>query len=211
MAKTHETEATVALPLIGRRWRGVAATVLVGAVLALVLAGPGRLIAATNQATDPGGGSVSLAPSGSLTVNAVTLALIKQARDLAGTVLTAGFPVVPGQQIYFVLYVDNVTSVIAQDIRVTDLIDQAAFTYTPNSLESTVVPSGSSNAVIWAGSWTALSDGVGGPDDLASVTDSGAPPGLDRVTVGAVSAQANQTLDIPAGMLRAIRFRVTVN
>ena len=167
--------------------------------------------AATNQATNLAGGSVSLTPSGALTVNAVNLALVKQARDLAGAVLPGGSNVTVGQQIYFVLYVDNVTAISANDIRMTDLLNGTQFTYVAGSLETTVVPTGSGNAAIWTGPWTTLSDAVGGPDDLASVTDSGGPPGLDRVTVGVVSTQANQTVDIPAGMLRAIRFLVTVN
>lgn len=90
MAKTDETEATVVPRLIGRRWRGAAATVLGGAVLALVLAGPGRLIAATNQAIDPGGGSVSLAPSGLLTVNAVNAAVTAAVAEIGPTAVAIG-------------------------------------------------------------------------------------------------------------------------
>jgi len=52
---------------------------------------------------------------------------------------------------------------------------------------------------------------VGGPDDSASITDSGGPAGADRLTVGAVAVQANQLLNISGNTLRAVRFRVTVN
>ncbi len=190
---------------------GSAARVLIGALSLLALGWPVTSYAATNQAVDPGGGGVTLNASGSLTVNSVQLALVKQARDLSGTVLPNGSNVMSGQTIYFVLYVDNVTGVTANDIRISDLLNESEFTYVLNSLETTVVPTGSNAAAIWAGTWTALTDVLGGPDDIASVADSGGPPGPDRITVGGVSGQANQTLNLPAGSLRAIRFRVRVN
>jgi len=70
--------------------------------------------------------------------------------------------------------------------------------------------SGSNDAAIWAGAWNPLTDTVSGAD-IASITDSVAPVGPDRVTVGAVAGQLNQTFNISSGRLRAIRFRVTVN
>ena len=51
---------------------------------------------------------------------AVDLALVKQARDLSGTVLPDGAPVSPGQELYFVLYVDNPADVAAADLRITE-------------------------------------------------------------------------------------------
>jgi hypothetical protein len=184
---------------------------LVGLLIIGLLGGSITVEAATNQAVDPGGGGVSLNPSGLVTVNSVNLALVKQARDLAGTVLPGGSNVSPSQQIYFVLYVDNSTITSAIDIRIADLLNESQFTYVPNSIETTVVPTGSNDAAIWGGVWTALTDGILGPDDLASITDTGGPAGLDRVTIGAVAGQANRTLNVPGGSLRAIRFRVTVN
>lgn len=180
-------------------------------ILALVLGWPFAVLAATNEATYPGGGGVALVPSGLLTVNSVQLALVKQARDLSGAVLASGANVTPGQTIYFVLYVDNTTAYPANDIQITDQLDESAFTYLINSIETAAVPSGSNDAAIWAGTWSSLSDLRGAPDDLASITDSGGPAGLDRLTVGAVAVQANQTLNVSGNTLRAIRFRVTVN
>jgi len=177
----------------------------------LALGWPIASFAATNQAVDPGGGGVTLNASGLLTVNGVPLVLVKQARDLSGSVLPGGSNVMPGQTIYFALYVDNVTGVTASDIRISDLLNESEFTYVPNTLETTVVPTGSNDAAIWAATWTALTDALGGPDDIASVADSGGPAGPDRITVGGVSGQANQTLNLPGGSLRAIRFRVRVN
>jgi len=183
-----------------------------GAMIVVLLIGcPLAAFSATNTVIDPGGGSVSLVPSGPVTVNSVQLALVKQARDLAGAVLATGATVTPGQTISFVLYVDNTTAYPANDIQITDQLDESAFTYLINSMETAVVPAGSNDAAIWAGAWSSLSDLRGAPDDLASITDSGGPAGLDRLTVGAVAVQANQTLNVSGNTLRAIRFRVTVN
>lgn len=183
-----------------------------GAMIVVLLLGcPLAAFSATNTVIDPGGGSVSLVPSGPVTVNSVQLALVKQARDLSGAVLATGANVTPGQTIYFVLYVDNITAYPANDIQITDQLDESAFAYLINSMETAVVPAGSNDAAIWAGAWSSLSDLRGAPDDLASITDSGGPAGLDRLTVGAVAVQANQTLNVSGNTLRAIRFRVTVN
>ncbi len=194
-----------------KRWSDSTAKVLVGALSILALGWSVPSFAATNQAVDPGGGGVTLNASGLLTVNGVPLALVKQARDLSGSVLPGGSNVMAGQTIYFALYVDNVTGVTASDIRISDLLNESEFTYVPGTLETTVVPTGSNDAAIWAGTWTALTDALGGPDDIASVADSGGPAGPDRITVGGVSGQANQTLNLPGGSLRAVRFRVRVN
>ncbi len=166
---------------------------------------------ATNVAVNQAGGGVSLVPSGPVTVNSVQLALNKQARDLAGVVLPGGSNVSSGQNIYFVLYIDNTTGTPANDIRISDFLNETEFTYIPNSIETTLVPSGSNDAAIWASVWTPLTDVVGAPDDSASITDSGGPAGLDQITVGAETGQVNQVLNIPGNVLQAIRFRVTVN
>jgi uncharacterized repeat protein (TIGR01451 family) len=180
-------------------------------IVVLLLGCPLAAFSATNTVIDPGGGTVSLVPSGPVTVNSVQLALVKQARDLSGAVLATGANVTPGQTIYFVLYVDNTTAYPANDIQITDQLDESAFTYLINSMETAVVPAGSNDAAIWAGAWSSLSDLRGAPDDLASITDSGGPAGLDRLTIGAVAVQANQTLNVSGNTLRAVRFRVTVN
>lgn len=141
----------------------------------------------------------------------VNLALVKQARDLAGSVLPDMAPVVSGQQIYFLLYVDNPTVALAPDLRVTDALDESRFTLVPGTLERVLVPAGSSDAAIWAGSWTSLTDAVGAPDDEGSAVNTGGPPGLDRITFGADPTQTNARVDVPAGMLWAVRFQVRVN
>ena len=188
------------------------------ALLALALAlGPPQLKAATNAAlggigginngTLVGGDGTGTARINLFTVN---LALIKQARDLSGTVLSSGSNVSPGQEIYFVLYVDN-TADVAAPIQISDVLNESEFTYVDNSLEFTTVPSGSNDAAIWAGTWSSLTDALGGPDDTASAVDTGGGAEKDQITAGDVSGQANQVLTVPAGQIRAIRFRVTVD
>lgn len=149
--------------------------------------------------------------TGRVTINTVDLALIKQARDLSGGVLPDGAAVSSGQELYFVLYVDNPTAVAAVDIRIIDSLNEAEFTYIPDSLQTTTVASGSGSAAIWAGPWTVCSDSLGPPDDVASITDSSAPAGLDRITAGRAAGQINQVVNIPDHSLWAIRFRVRVN
>lgn len=144
------------------------------------------------------------------TVNSVKLALIKQARDLQGIVLPNGSDVTPGQEIYFVLLVDNPTSHSALDLRIDDLLDTGQFSYVPASLAYTIVPTSSDDASVWSGEWRPLTDEVGAPDDLASFVAAGGPPGRDRVTVGAALGQANMAADIPAGSMIAVRFLVRV-
>lgn len=187
------------------------ARAIISPLFILAVICPGSGLAATNTAVDAGGGGIALLPSGPITVTSVQPQLVKQARDLTGTVLPDGSNVSSGQTIYFVIYIDNTTSVSASDFRITDLINEVEFTYITGSLEITTVATGASDAAIWSGVWTPLSDNLGAPDDEASATDSGGPAGLDTVTLGAVPGQANQILSIPASSLRAIRFRVTVN
>lgn len=187
-------------------------------VLCWFLVGPAVAHAAVNSAT----GGIDGINNGTLTggdgtgtarieLISVQLALIKEARDLPGTVLAANANVVPGQEIYFVLYVDNITDFLAPQFTIEDALNETQFTYVPNSLETTTVASGSNAAARWAGSWTPLTDAVGGPDDEASILDTGGPPGLDHLAIGDVTGQVNQPLQIPAQTQWAIRFRVTVN
>jgi uncharacterized repeat protein (TIGR01451 family) len=144
-------------------------------------------------------------------INSVQLALVKEARDLAGTVLAANADVNPGQEIYFVIYVDNITDFAAYHLTIQDAIDESQFTYIADSLETTSVASGADAATRWVGPWTPRTDALGGPDDEASILDTGGPPDADLLTVGDVTGQANLFLQIPAQTQWAIRFRVRVN
>jgi hypothetical protein len=145
------------------------------------------------------------------TVDSVDLALVKQARDLNGVVLPPGAGVRPGQQIYFVLYVDNPTVYPSDDLRISDVLNEAQFTYVPGTLETTQVTDGSPDATIWAGTWTPLTDSIGIPDDTASFIDTVAPTGPNLLSIGAVPGQSNMVVTLPGSTLVAFRFLVTVN
>ena len=187
-------------------------------VLLLMTAWVPSAFPATNAATGGVGGinnGTLLGGDGTgtaqITLNVSGLALVKQARDLTGTVLPDNSNVVSNQELYFVLFVDNPSPIAAGDLQITDQLNELEFTYIPGTVEMTVVPTGSSDAAIWAGSWTSVSDTLGGPDDGASILDTGGPADRDRLTVGSVPGQANQALDVPGSSIRAVRFRVRVN
>jgi len=201
------------------RWRNSIRRKLIGlcTVLLSALFASASIYAATNSATGGFGGinnGTLVGGDGTgrarIEINSVQLALVKEARDLAGTVLAANADVNPGQEIYFVLYVDNITDFTAYRLSIQDAIDETQFTYVADSLESTSVASGADAATRWAGAWTPLTDALGGPDDEASILDTGGPAGPDLLTVGDVPGQANLLLQIPARTQWAIRFRVRV-
>ena len=165
-------------------------------------------IGGINNGTLRGGDGTGTAQ---ITLYVSGLSLVKQARDLSGNVLPDGSNVVSGQEIWFVLFVDNSSPIAAGDLQVTDQLNELEFTYIPDSIGMTVVPTGSTDAAIWAGSWSSLSDTLGGPNDGGSILDTGGPPDFDRLTIGTVPGQVNQPLDVPGSSVRAVRFRVTVN
>ncbi len=175
-----------------------------GAVSNTVLGGIGGL----NNGTLQGGDGTGAA---TVTFEVTGLALVKQVRDAAGAVLPDGADVAAGQVVTFVLLVDNPLLYAAEDLQITDLLDQAQFTYVPGSMAEASAPSGSSAAELWAAPWQPLSDVLGVPDDTASMLDTGGPAGPDRLTVGAVPGQINRTVQIPARTIRAVRFQARVN
>jgi hypothetical protein len=104
----------------------------------------------------------------------------------------------------------------ATDVQINDDLDETAFQYIPGSLyrTSAATPPADSatdldifNAAA-SGTGTGLSDAVDG--DTASAQDTGAPAGEDKITVGAVSGQANGSLTIDAHTTFALRFMVKV-
>jgi len=187
-------------------------------ILASTLLASASLYAATNSATGGMGGlnnGTLVGGDGTgrarIEINSVQLALVKEARDLAGTVLAANADVNPGQEIYFVLYIDNTTDFAAYRLTIQDALDETQFTYVADSLETTSVASGADATTRWAGLWTPLTDALGGPDDEASILDSAGPADADLLTVGDAPGQANLLLQIPARTQWAIRFRVRVD
>ena len=199
--------------------------------LAMLVLGPVGVYAAVNQATDPGGGGVSLTNSGNVTVTSSTLQLMKQVWDSAGSNCLASIPadatcnssatsitVPAGTALKFLIYVKNTSDISLSDVRFQDLLDDSAtgFTYTASSIkrtpnDGTAPADTATNATILAAATTAQTDAVGAPDDFASITDSNANAKLDKLTMGAATGQANQSVSFLAHKTFAILFTVTKN
>ncbi len=182
--------------------------------------------AATNQATYPGGGGVTLTDSNTVTVTAAALAIVKEMRDLSGNDLGASTTLASGTKFYFVLYVDNNTSLDLSNVRFIDDVDTTGTGFTVDTasfeiLNSVAAPGIEMDAAAdaaWAGNaawlaltWAALDPAVGADQLDWNVT------AANRVTVG--SAGGNTQLDIvkSTGNITteprraAVRFQVTVN
>ena len=189
----------------------------------------GSAWAATNQATDPGGGGVSLSSSGTITINAAALSIGKEARDLDGNDLGATATVPSGVQFYFVLYVDNTSSVDITDVRFVDAIDTGAFTVDNTSFQilNTVASPGiemtAGNDTAWAtagtggGTWNGLTWNALTAAVDADQLDWNVSTG-NQVTVGVGGGNASLDIvkstqaDKAADPRRvAIRFKVTMN
>ena len=187
-------------------------------LLAFVLLAASPAVAVTNRAVGGIGGldnGTLLGGDGTgsaqVTLNVVDLALVKQARDLDGVVLSGGADVDAGQELCFVLYVANPSPVIDSDIEITDLLDTEAFTYLWNSLEQTIVPHDASDEDLWAAEWTPLTDLVSATGDIASVRSPGGDSQNLQITIGTTNEVANRPATVPAGSILAVRFRVRVN
>ena len=210
---------------------GVVRKAILATALMLLVSGLVAVYAAVNQATDPGGGGVSLTNSGNVTVNSSTLQLMKQVWDSAGSNCLASIPadatcnssatsitVPAGTTLKFLVYVKNTSDVSLSDVRFQDLLDDSAtgFTYTASSIkrtpnDGTAPADTATNATILAAATTAQTDAVGAPDDFASITDSNANAKLDKLTMGAATGQANQSVSFLAHKTFAILFTVTKN
>jgi hypothetical protein len=145
-----------------------------------------------------------------ITINTTQLALVKQARNLAGNVIPDGSNVASNSTIYFVLYVDNTTDAEAFDVQMRDQLNESWFLYQSGTLETTEVPSGSNDAAIWSGLWSPLFDPQDA-DACSAINTSGVTnPEPDLITCGSDTTQPNPRMPVPAGTLKAIRFQVEV-
>jgi hypothetical protein len=212
------------MKMIGRS-QGIA----LGAALIVSLWGS-MVMAAVNQATDPGGGGVTLTASGNVTVNSSALQLVKQVWTTAGACLasmpadaacngSATLIVVPSNtQLKFVIFVKNSTGLALTDVRFQDLLDITAvtgFTYVAGTLRHDVnnaaVPDTATSAQIYAAvdAGTADTDAVDtGGTNYSSVTSAG---NTATITVGAVTGQVNQTVTINANRVFALEFQARKN
>lgn len=145
-----------------------------------------------------------------ITLHSTRLALVKTARDADGELLPDGTTVVPGQEIYFVLHVDNPTLYPAENITLSDQLIREQFSYIPGSMEFALVPTDSSDETLWTGTWTNLTDAVGLPDDIAAFIEGGETEETSLLTIGAVPGQTNKIVTLPSQTRLAIRFRVRV-
>jgi len=181
--------------------------------------------AATNQATDPGGGSVSLTGSGNVTVGTTPLQLSKQVW-LGGTCYasqpaqaacnsSATSVTVPvNTTVRFVIYVQNGTDVALTDVRFQDILDDSAtgFTYQAGTIRSDASQNAAATAAniytaVIAG--TVQTDAVDtGGSNYVSIIDANVEGGgkLENLTVGAVAGQVNETLSVNANTTFAIVF-----
>ncbi len=167
--------------------------------------------AATNEAVNAAGGSVTLTNSGAVTVNATNLVLEKQvwvggtcyasSSSHADCTSDATVTVPANSSIKFLIYVQNASEIALTDVRFQDVLDTSGtgFTYTAESIRSdssqnsSAAPLAIYNAAIGGGA-TAESDATGA--GLASITGSTIQVGLTDSSV----------LSIPATTTFAIVF-----
>jgi len=192
--------------------------------LVCMLSAPGTTVmAATNTATDPGGGGVALTASGSVTVNSATLQLVKQVWTAAGACLasspadatctaSAVSATVPaGTAVKFIIFVRNTTDVALSDVRIQDVIDITAtgFTYGAGTMKhATATLDTAPIATIYADAngGTVETDAaeVGGTN-YASYNNGLA----NTITIGAVVGQVNAALNVAAHTTFSLLFQAT--
>lgn len=186
----------------------------------LILAGPARAainIGTANLGADPTSPDNDfITDSSPLTITSTQLTVLKRAfvDDNSGTEITSGSSVVKGTIVKYMIYIDNTTSAQATDVRFVDLMDEVALTYQANSLRwnNNVTASAAPVATIFtdtnAGTSVALTDAISGAD-VGSADTTQTPN--DRITIGAVTAQANAVLNIPAGRIVSFMYRAKIN
>ena len=189
----------------------------------IISAWSSAVMAATNTATDPGGGGVALTASGAVTVNSTALQLVKQVWTTAGACLasspadatcngsatTVTVPV--NTQLKFVIFVKNATNLALSDVRFQDTLDitPTGFTYVAGTLkydgnQLDTATLAQIYAAVDAG--TVETDAVdAGVGRYASIT------GGSNLTVGAVVGQVNAALSVAANRTFALEFQARKN
>jgi len=180
----------------------------------------GPAFPATNQATDPGGGGVSLTASGLVTVNSSALQLVKQVWTTAGACL-ASMPadatcnssattvtVAAGTQLKFVIFVKNNTVLALSDVRFQDALDISGtgFTYVASSLKYDATQADTATS---AQIYTAVTAGTPETDAVDTGAGNYASYSAGNITVGAVATQINATLSVAANKTFALEFQAT--
>jgi len=186
----------------------------------LLAAGPAKAavnIGTANLGADPTSPDNDfITDSAALTISSTQLTVVKRAfvDDNTGTEIASGSSVVKGTIVKYMIYLDNSTSAQATDVRFVDLMDEVALTYQANSLRwnNNVTNTAATVATIFtdtnAGASVALTDAISGAD-VGSADTTQSPN--DRITFGAVTAQANAILNIPAGKIVSFIYRAKIN
>lgn len=145
-----------------------------------------------------------------------SLTIIKQAWDPSGTGPLGSFTAPVGSTVVFLIYVKNTSAGPVSDLRINDSLDKTAFQYLAGSMvrTSAVSPpadSATDLAIFNAtapGTGTSVSDAADG--DVASAQNTGGPPGVDKITVGAVTGQTNVALTLSGHTTFGLRFEVKI-
>jgi uncharacterized repeat protein (TIGR01451 family) len=176
---------------------------LVSAVLSLSLAAVTPSHAADNTATgNIAGGAGTVNNSNTFTINSTTLALVKAAFLADGTPLASGTSVPRGSLVKFMIYIDNATTVPADSVNISDVLDPL-FTYQAGTMKvDNSVATGATAAAIYAAvnAASAVTDAVGAGDVA----------GISGTTVSAGLAAGNDIVTIPANRVFAVLFSVRV-
>lgn len=187
-------------------------------VLVAVFAGVNTTWAATNQATDPGSGSVTLASSGTVTITSSALQLVKEVWSavtpttcFAGTSIDASCTVgtanvASGTLLKFVIFVKNSTAFALDDVRIQDVLDISGtgFTYQTGTLKYDV---SQTDAATSAQIFTALQSGTAVAQTDA-ITDDYASYVAGTVYVG---QPTNVKLTVAANKTFALQFQAKKN
>jgi len=172
-------------------------------------------IPTTQAATNTGTGDIAgvpgdLTPSNTVTLTSATLALIKRAFLADGTALPSGASMPKGTLVKFMIYINNDTTVGANDVSVQDAL-AAAFAYQAGTIKTSntvnncaaAICTPAEEAAIYAAvdAGTAKTDGT--PDDEASYT-----AGTTTIDLGNQNVAGNSQLDIAASKVWAVIFSV---
>ncbi len=159
--------------------------------------------AADNQAVgNVAGVDADLDDSNVFTINAAVLALVKAAFLTDGTALTSGATVPRGTLVKFLIYMDNTTSVAADNVNISDTLN-AAFVYQAGTIKiDSSQNTGATPAAIYAAvnAAAAVTDAVSGADVA----------GINGTVVSAGAGAGNANLNAPASRVWAMLFTARV-
>ena len=149
-----------------------------------------------------------------MTTSTPALTIIKQVWEPNGAAPLAAPTAAVGAPLIFLIYVQNSTAIPVVDVRINDLLDESAFDYVPGSLFRTSAASPPTDTATPLQIFTATASGTGTPltdslnGDVASALTTGGLPAVDRITIGAVTGQANAPLTVAPNSSFGLRYSV---